>query len=120
MVLRWFNVEYERRAIDRVSWGVVGSTWDLGFSQYRSARLLARYYPQEAAPSGFYVGVQGGLHVLGHDTRPGIGVELGENWLLGSDRRFSLGTGFGLIRVLGGRSGDLVLPTARINVGVAF
>ena len=57
-------------------------------------------------------------------TLPGVGVEIGYNWLLGPSRNVMIGTGFGLTRILdSGRSWNVpdVLPSIRlVNIGVAF
>ena len=58
---------------------------------------------------------------------PGLGLEIGYNWLLGPKQNLSIGLGFGVTRML--RSGDsddnYFLPSAvpnvrLVNIGIAF
>jgi hypothetical protein len=58
---------------------------------------------------------------------PGLGLEMGYNWLLGPRQNVSIGVGFGVTRMLrGGDSGDnYFLPSAvpslrLVNLGIAF
>jgi hypothetical protein len=136
----WVEVDYEHKLGPATTVGVVGSGNDFDFERYRSARALLRFYPQGAALSGFYVGTQAGIYRFddrsvwsrqagatqnefdGWDSALGFGFDSGYNWLLGTDRRVSVGLGFGLTRLFGRDAGrSEFMPTARlINVGVAF
>lgn len=129
----WVVAEYERKVGPSTTLGVVAAGNDFGSEQYRTARALFRFYPQGAALSGFFVGAQSGIYRFddrwspqarsdGWDSALGVGVDLGYNWLLGADRRFSIGLGFGLTRLYGRNPGHSdYMPTARfINMGVAF
>jgi len=57
---------------------------------------------------------------------PGLGLEMGYNWLLGPERNFSVGLGFGVTRMLrSGNSGDdFIAPAVSnvrlVNIGIAF
>lgn len=53
----------------------------------------------------------------------GYGFDLNRSWLLGPEKRFYVGTGFGLQRLVGTEDcgGLAVIPTFRIiNIGRAF
>ena len=133
-------LEYERKVSPSTTLGVVGAAYNFEAERYRTARTLFRYYPQGAALSGFYVGMQSGIYRFddrytwnrrtgtsqdefdGWDSALGVGFDSGYNWLLGADRQFSIGLGFGLTRLFGRDVGQSeYMPTARfINVGVAF
>jgi hypothetical protein len=57
---------------------------------------------------------------------PGVGLEIGYNWLLGPKQNLSIGLGFGVTRLLQSGDGDdffmpPVLPGVRfVNIGIAF
>jgi hypothetical protein len=132
----WFNAEYERAVRRDVTLGVGASlfTFDDDDDEYRSLGFFLRYYPQERAPAGFYggarlsyVGVSEGYndcYDCGDNdySASAFGLEIGYNWLLGSDENFYLSFGVGLSRLFGGdSSGEEFLPIIRIvNVGWAF
>jgi hypothetical protein len=147
VIVKWVNAEYERKIGPATTLGVSASHFaDLDQS---NAALLLRWYPQQSALDGFYLGARAGAHRFKTRTYdfyptyssstinqprptyheqtsvlPGVGVEIGYNWLLGPRQNVSVGVGFGLTRVFGG--GDLydmpsVLPALRlVNVGIAF
>ena len=100
-----------------------------------NAAVLLRWYPQQSALEGFYLGARAGafgVRTYTYESRsyrehtsvlPGAGVELGYNWLLGPRRNVSVGTGFGLNRIAAGHdsySVPSVLPGLRLNIGIAF
>jgi hypothetical protein len=133
VVVKWANVEFERKIGPATTLGVSASHFpDLDLS---SATVLFRWYPQRTALDGFYLGAHTGAYrfkTFAYDFRsyreqtsvlPGMGVELGYDWLLAPKHNVSVGTGFGLTRIAGG--GDSytvpsVLPGFRLNVGIAF
>jgi hypothetical protein len=134
IVVKWFNVEYERKAGPSVSIG--GAASYFGDPDQASAAVLMRWYAGQPALDGFYLGVRGGAyrfqtHTCGprscrEETRvmPGAGVEAGYNWLLGPRQNIVLGTGLGLSRISGSGDSDspapTILPGLRMNVGIAF
>jgi len=127
VLLGWFNAEYERKVTDSAAVVVGGSYWDADGDNeaYMNGDVMVRYFPQQRALRGFYVGTKVGLtRTESARTRFGIGVDAGYQWTLGPDGRFYLATGFGLKRLFG-KSDDWyapdVVPTFRIvNVGIAF
>ena len=111
------------------------------FGGYRAYEAKARYYPGEHAPRGFSIGgaagfasaddesnrdVDGQRVATSRNTRPTIATEFSYQWLLAPSSRFVAVAGLGLKRFLGSRSdrrnpiNDGVLPTARLNIGIAF
>jgi hypothetical protein len=132
VVIKWFNVEYERKLGAATTFGASAS--HLGELDLSNAALLLRWYPQQSPLEGFYLGARAGafsFKTFTYDSRsyreenrvlPGAGVELGYNWLLGPKRNVSVGTGFGLTRIAVGDSYSVpsVLPGFRLNVGIAF
>ena len=127
-IVQWYNVEYERAIGPATTVGVAASTF--ASMDYASASLLLRWYPQRTPLDGFYLGAKTGVYRFESYRRdatvlPGIGLEIGHNWLFGPTRNVSVGLGFGLTRLLGrgadGYSVPTVLPNARlVNVGIAF
>ncbi len=134
IVVKWFNVEYEHKLGPAVTLGASASHF--GDLDQSNAAGLLRWYPQQSALEGFYLGVRLGAYQVktySYDfrayreqtsVRPGAGVELGYNWLLGPRRNIIVGTGFGLTRIAGDSqmysSAPSVLPVLRLNVGIAF
>ena len=132
VVIKWFNVEYERKLGPATTFGASASHFsELDLS---NAALMLRWYPQQSPLEGFYLGARAGafgFKTYTYEFRsyreqnrvlPGAGVELGYNWLLGPKRNVSVGTGFGLTRIAGSDSYSVpsVLPVFRLNVGIAF
>jgi hypothetical protein len=134
VALKWFNVEYERKLGPAVTFG--GSTSHFSDLDHSNAAVLLRWYPQQTALEGFYLGARAGAYrfkTYTYDLRsyreqtsvmPGAGVEVGYNWLLGPKRNVIVGTGFGLTRISGSSesysTAPTVLPGLRMNVGIAF
>jgi hypothetical protein len=123
----WFNAEYERKLAENMTVGISGGWLDLSDDDYTSVSGFLRFYPQEAAFTGFYFGGRAGVHNVKESedshTALGIGVDIGYAWLLGPGRSFYVGLGIGATRLfvgdLGGASGTV--PSIRlINVGIAF
>jgi hypothetical protein len=134
-MLKWVNAEYERKIGPATTLGASASYF-ADFDQSNAAVLL-RWYPDRSALRGFYVGTRAGAYRFATVTfdrypsfheqttvLPGVGIEVGYNWMLGPKQNVSVGIGGGLIRILG--SGDRydvpsVLPAVRlVNLGIAF
>ena len=149
LLFNWFNADYERKVTPATTLGV--SAAHFAALDTSNAALTVRWYPQQAALDGFYIGARAGAyrfetyeyeytapparpadpnlrtyptyhkrqHVL-----PGVGIDMGYNWLLGPKQNVSVGLGFGMARLLG--RGDRVeifpvVPNPRlVNVGIAF
>ncbi len=114
------------------------------YNNYSTLEVKARYYPSEKAPEGFSIaGTAGVATASGADcsngcfigpgtslpttraTRGTVGTELSYQWLLGPKRRFVTVLGLGVKRFLGREAvfdplSVSVLPTARVNIGIAF
>jgi hypothetical protein len=152
LMLEWPNVEYERKISQTATLGAAAA--HNAFMEYSNVELLARYYPQGEALHGFYLGARAGgfgievteyhyptVPVPRGDPRsyppypvvttrreivPGVGLEVGYNWLLGREQRIAIGLGFGLTRLLrdGGDEDYFMPPTLPhfriVNVGIAF
>lgn len=128
LLVKWFNGEYERKIGPATTVGVAASMFD--DADYRSASLLLRWYPQQAALEGFYAGARAGAYRFetyrrGATVRPGVGLEVGHAWLFGPERNASVSIGFGLTRLLGNGAGGhdtpVILPNVRlVNLGIAF
>jgi len=127
LVLRWWNVEFERKITPSSTWGVSGSFLGVDDVDFASLNGLWRYYPQGAALTGVYLGARVGVY-RGSDAGEahsafGAGFEIGYTWLLGARRNVGLSVGVGLTRLFSGGEEDWpgALPTVRLlNVGVAF
>jgi Protein of unknown function (DUF3575) len=127
LMFKWFNVDYERRVSPSVTLGASGSYLPVDGFDYGRATLHARYYPQGAALTGFYMGGQTGIHRAGtkrdHGVFFGAGVDVGYAWLLGAKRNHAFSVGLGTTRLFG-RDLDgyaLMIPNARlVNIGFAF
>jgi hypothetical protein len=134
IVFGWFNAEYERKVSETTTWGVSGSNFqgfDSDFS-YSNISAIARYYPQGAALTGFFVGGKLGVHHISDDydfgdddsaTAVGVGVDVGYNWLVGKDRKFVISIGMGATRLFGEDTtgAGFTIPNIRvINIGFAF
>jgi hypothetical protein len=150
LMVEWFNIEYERKITPSATLGVEAAhnTW----MEYSNVELLARFYPQGEALKGFYLGARAGgfgievteyqyapppsprdprsypaypIQTRHREVFPGVGLEVGYNWLLGREQRVAIGLGFGLSRLLRESDDDfyfpVTLPHLRIvNVGIAF
>lgn len=135
-LLGFLNAEYQRKINDSVTLGISGGTFELDDDDFSNLMAIARYYPQGAALTGFFVGARAGIHAVSEfefdpgrfegrevrRTRPAIGIDVGYDWLLGKKRQFYIGVGAGGVRLLGDTDRfDLdAYPTARLNVGFAF
>lgn len=130
--------DVEVKVAPAVTVGVGGSVAGADTDNYRSLEAKVRYYPGEKALQGFSVaGTLGLASGVGYEvdqgfggdpkrlSRPSIGTELSYQWILGPSSRFVAVTGLGLKRFLGSDNnaeflGTDILPTARINIGIAF
>ena len=127
LMLDYGNVEYERKHTESGTFGASVSRTGIGRVNYTNVQGFYRYYPQNAALTGFYVGGRGGVHRLEglRDSAHvfGAGVEIGYSWLFGAERHFALSLGGGVTRLFGGDLEDasVALPTLRlVNMGWSF
>ena len=127
LMAEWANVEYERKASERFTFGGSLSSVGLDDANYRNFQGFYRYYPQGASLTGFYLGARGGMHRVsepaGAEHVFGLGFELGYGWLFGAKRNFALSLGAGATRLFGGDldEGSVLIPTARlVNIGWSF
>jgi hypothetical protein len=127
LMAEWANVEYERKASERFTFGASLSSAGIDDTDYRNVQGFYRYYPQGASLTGFYLGARGGMHRVseGDDAAHvfGLGFELGYGWLFGSKRAFALSLGAGATRLFGGDldGGSVLIPTLRlVNIGWSF
>jgi len=138
-----FSAELENAIGPGITLGGAGSYTDLNHDRYTTADLKFRYYPGEVVLRGFAIGASVGyLHyrrskgldevVPVSDSTPAtldaptIGVLVDYNWLLGTRKRFFVGTGVGAKRILSGEAErqavdiDRAYLTARFVLGIAF
>jgi len=138
-----FSAELENAVANGITLGGAGSYTNLGNDRYTSADFKLRYYPGEVVLRGFAIGASVGyLHYrtsrgIDVGTPPGetvhptlnaptIGVLVDYNWLLGTRRRFFVGSGIGAKRILSGEAErqavdlDRAYVTARFVLGIAF
>lgn len=118
-----FNAEYERTVNDPLTVGAGGSFFEDGNDDYVNADVFVRYYPSGRPLDGWAFGVKAGLTNVGSGTYPGVGVDVNWSRVMGRRDNFYLGIGFGLKRLLGADSSEVVplVPTIRlVNIGVAF
>lgn len=127
LMFKWFNVDYERKMSPTVTLGASGSYLPMGGFEYERATMHARYYPQGAALTGFYMGAQTGVHRAGNSRDHGVvfgaGVDVGYAWLFGAKRDVGLTIGYGATRLFGGDldGHSFVIPNVRLlNIGFAF
>jgi hypothetical protein len=150
LMLEWANLEYERKISPTTTLGAAAA--HNAFFEYSNVELLARYYPEGHALRGFYLGARAGgfgievteyqyptppvprgdprsyppypIVIRRRQIVPGLGLEVGYNWLLGREQRIAIGLGFGLTRLFRESDDDYyptTLPHPRIvNVGIAF
>jgi len=128
LVAGWFVAEYERKVAENMTLGISAGWLDLDDDDdYMNVSGFLRYYPQDAAFTGFYLGGRAGPFNVddGVDsfTRFGIGIDIGYSWLLGPSRSFYVGLGIGVTRLLGGdlENASETVPNLRmVNIGIAF
>jgi hypothetical protein len=135
LLLEWYNVEFERKISPGVTIGASAASLR---DEFWNVDLLARFYPQGEALSGFYLGARGGVvgleftkyqyqppppgippgrgapvyPIATRETSviPALGLEVGYNWLLGTKKNVAIGLGFGLSRLLDDGDGEYYLP----------
>jgi len=132
--------DFERAVSPAFTAGLGVSVVPEYLTNYRVAEAKLRYYPDEHALHGVSLALTAGIISESYDsfdfttnarsretlTRPTIGTELSYQWIIGPSQRFALATGAGVKRQLGSEAGFYdgvfrsVIPTFRINVGVAF
>lgn len=137
-----FSAELENAVAPGITLGGAGSYTELDRDRYTSGDLKFRYYPGEVVLRGFAIGASAGLlhyrrsgsfavDTSGETTNPTldaptIGVLVDYNWLLGTRRRFFLGTGLGAKRILASETKrqavdlDRAYLTGRFVLGIAF
>ena len=128
LIFEWFNVEYERKVGPSSTAGVAASFASVDNDDFANLGVFWRYYPQEAALVGFFVGPRAAFYRVSDNddtgSALGLGFELGYTWLMGSDRNFAISIGLGATRLFGGDLGEdvsVTLPTVRlVNLGWAF
>lgn len=140
-ILGFLNGEYQRKVTESTTLGMSAGTLEAEDDRYTNGMIFARYFPQGAALTGFFIGGRVGVHRISYDTytygpgqmtpvigresttRAAVGIDVGYEWLLGSKRNVLIGVGAGGMRLVGGDGNDDILvafPTARLNVGFAF
>src|SRR6478672_9056396 len=60
VVVKWFNVEYERKLDTELTFG--GSASYFGDLDQSNAAVLVRWYPAQSALEGFYLGARAGVY----------------------------------------------------------
>lgn len=113
-------------------WNFEGSEDDDSEATYLALDLKGRFYPDQAF-EGFELGGSLGLARIGFtDDATGAdeeatgfsyGIEVGHGWLLGDEKRWFLGAAIGAKRFWFEEDDDdipSVMPTGRLNFGVAF
>lgn len=124
LLLEWFNGEYERTVSESATAGVGGSFFSSDDNDYLNADVFYRYYPQGRPHDGWAFGAKIGVTSVDGSSYFGYGFDANRSWLLGANRKFYVGIGFGLKRLVGvPEEEDLIeyIPTIRlINIGFAF
>src|SRR5262249_6556984 len=115
------NVQFERRISPFFTLGLSGAT---NGNDTASLTLNARFYPQGRALDGFYAGLYGGTITQNARTgaQPGVGLELGYQWLLGPKQNIGVNLGFGVSRIVASTPRyEETLPRMNIiNIGLVF
>jgi hypothetical protein len=141
LLFEWYNGEFERALNSTTSLAIAGSTFsDLDVDDdvsYAAVDGIIRYYPSARALNGFSIGGSIGLVNFDDDydcteidiefgcednvgTAATIGVRGDYVWILGRDQHFSVATGIGARRVLGGDLDTEFLPIGRLSIGYAW
>ncbi|HEX6909955.1 MAG TPA: hypothetical protein VF142_06160 [Longimicrobium sp.] len=136
-ILGFYAGEYERAVGQTATLGVGTSYFDLSDFTYATVEAKLRYYPSGDPLRGLSFGVTAGPTFLSEEgtdfgggeteesvTALGVGVEIARSHILGVDRRFYYGYGFGAKRLVfvsdEAEGVEVVLPTLRLSVGYAF
>lgn len=125
LLLELFNAEYERKVSESATAGFGGSYFanDDDGDDYVNGDIFYRYYPSGTPLDGWAFGVKVGVtNFANAGTHFGYGFDANRSWVLGKNRNFYVGLGFGLKKLVGTRDGDTqYIPTFRIvNIGFAF
>ena len=119
-----FNAEYERVISGTSTVGFGGSTLSADDERYVNADVFWRFYPSGNPLVGWAFGAKLGITSVNDQTHLGYGFDLNRSWLLGPEKIFYVGLGFGLKRLYGAADESFelpVIPTIRIaNVGIVF
>ncbi|UCH85222.1 MAG: DUF3575 domain-containing protein [Candidatus Latescibacterota bacterium] len=121
-IFAWFNVEYERKIGPTGTVGLAGSVIAPNEEDIQYISVFYRFYPQERALSGFFVG---GRIIVGNfegNKGYGFGIDIAYSWLLGKNKGFSISLGIGAARLFDEDLDESVtFPTLRlVNIGFAF
>jgi len=131
------SAEVESGVAPGVTLGGVASYTEFDDRHWTSFDFKVRYYPSEVVLRGFSVGLTGGFlkYSSPSDSVAGrresldagtIGIVTDYNWMLGPSRRFVVGTGVGVKRILASAEErdranlGRAYPTARFVIGYAF
>ncbi|MFI5229042.1 MAG: hypothetical protein ACHQWU_08235 [Gemmatimonadales bacterium] len=132
------SAEVESAVAPGITLGGLASYTDVEGHRWLTFDAKVRYYPGEVVLRGFSIGLSAGsLRYSTRDdsagvpmrrvlTAPTIGVIADYNWMLGTERRFVVGTGLGAKRILASEDernrvgADRAYLTARFIVGLAF
>ena len=150
VIAAYFTADIEHAVSRSVTVGAAGSlAGNDDFNHYGSLEGNVRYYPNEKVLQGFSIGGTLGFATARSDyvyatpggtgqtifigpgssqeriTRATAGTELSYQWLLGPRHRFVIVLGGGVKRAFGEQRfidpfNSAVIPTARVNIGVAF
>jgi hypothetical protein len=153
LFFQWYNGEYERKISPSVTIGASGSYFADAETSVATA-LARWYPQGAALDGFYLGARAGAFHLKTYEyeyqpppprpatpgtpsnppsyptrternrTVPGVGMEVGYNWLLGRSQNVSIGLGFGLTKILDdANTYDFpnVVPNIRlINIGIAF
>ena len=133
------SAELESAIAPGITFGGLASYTSVDDNRWLSFDAKVRYYPGEVVLRGFSIGLSAGSlrystsgsDSLGVQTRrvfnaPTIGVITDYNWMLGTERRFIVGTGLGAKRILASQEArdrvdiSRAYVTVRFIVGLAF
>ena len=133
------SAEVESAIAPGITLGGLASYTDVDDDRWLSFDAKVRYYPGEVVLRGFSLGLSVGSlrystlrpssfgdQVRQVLTAPTVGVITDYNWMLGTERRFIVGTGLGAKRILASRDDrsrvdiSRAYVTARFVVGLAF
>jgi len=134
VVFDFGSVEVENAVAPGLTLGGVGSLAVVNGKRYTSGDFTLRYYPGEVVLQGLSFGLSAGVlrysALVSAERKaiiaPTVGLLADYNWMIGPSKRFVVGGGVGVKRVLasaGARrnvSLSSVYPTARFVVGYAF
>jgi hypothetical protein len=133
------SAELESAIAPGITLGGLASYTDVDDDRWLTFDAKVRYYPGEVVLRGFSIGLSAGslrYSTLGSDSlgiqsrrvlnAPTVGVIADYKWMLGTERRFVVGTGLGAKRILASQEArdrvdiSRAYLTARFIVGLAF